>query len=73
MKLIHDWVGSNTIIQDFAFIIAVASAIALISYRLKHPMVNGDIAASTIIDPHAPHLSFTFKDIKSILLVESRI
>src|SRR6476646_3703471 len=42
------------IIQDFAVIMIVASVMALISYKLKQPLVIGYIIAGIIIGPHTP-------------------
>jgi CPA2 family monovalent cation:H+ antiporter-2 len=49
---------STQVIQDFAIIMVVASVMALISYRLKQPMVIGYIVAGMIIGPHTPPFSF---------------
>jgi CPA2 family monovalent cation:H+ antiporter-2 len=46
------------VIQDFAIIMVVASVMALVSYKLKQPMVIGYIAAGMIIGPHTPPFSF---------------
>lgn len=40
---------STQVVQDFAIIMVVASVMALISYRLKQPMVIGYIVAGIII------------------------
>ena len=45
------------IIQDFAVIMIVASIMALISYKLKQPLVIGYIIAGIIIGPHTPPFS----------------
>lgn len=45
------------VIQDFAIIMIVASIMALISYKLKQPLVIGYIIAGIIIGPHTPPLS----------------
>jgi len=45
------------IIQDFAVIMIVASVMALISYKLKQPLVIGYIIAGIIIGPHTPPFS----------------
>jgi CPA2 family monovalent cation:H+ antiporter-2 len=42
------------VIQDFAIIMVVASVMALISYRLKQPMVIGYIGAGMIVGPYTP-------------------
>lgn len=49
---------STQVVQDFAIIMVVASVMALISYRLKQPMVIGYIVAGIIIGPHTPPFSF---------------
>ena len=49
---------ATQVIQDFAIIMVVASVMALVSYRLKQPMVIGYIAAGMIIGPHTPPFSF---------------
>ncbi|MFY3740638.1 MAG: CPA2 family monovalent cation:H+ antiporter-2 [Candidatus Nitrosomirales archaeon] len=46
------------VIQDFAIIMIVASIMALISYRLKQPMLIGYIAAGMIIGPYTPPFGF---------------
>jgi len=48
----------NQVIQDFAIIMIVASVMALISYRLKQPMLIGYIAAGMIIGPYTPPFGF---------------
>jgi K+:H+ antiporter len=45
------------IVQDFAVIMIVASVMALISYKLKQPLVIGYIIAGIIIGPHTPPFS----------------
>jgi monovalent cation:H+ antiporter-2, CPA2 family len=45
------------IVQDFAVIMIVASAMALISFKLKQPMVIGYIGAGIIIGPFTPPFS----------------
>jgi monovalent cation:H+ antiporter-2, CPA2 family len=49
---------AREVIQDFAIIMVVASVMALISHRLKQPMVIGYIVAGIIIGPHTPPFSF---------------
>ena len=49
---------ATQVVQDFAIIMVVASVMALISYRLKQPMVIGYIVAGIIIGPHTPPFSF---------------
>jgi CPA2 family monovalent cation:H+ antiporter-2 len=49
---------STQVVQDFAIIMVVASVMALISYRLKQPMVIGYIVAGMIIGPYTPPFSF---------------
>jgi CPA2 family monovalent cation:H+ antiporter-2 len=51
-------IAATEVIQDFAIIMVVASVMALISYRLKQPMVIGYIVAGMIIGPHTPPFSF---------------
>ena len=43
--------------QDFAVIMVIASVMALISYKLKQPMVIGYIIAGMLIGPHTPPFS----------------
>ena len=45
------------IMQDFAVIMVIASVMALISYKLKQPMVIGYIIAGMLIGPHTPPFS----------------
>jgi len=45
------------VVRDFAVIMIVASAMALLSYKLKQPMVIAYIAAGMIIGPHTPPFS----------------
>jgi len=47
---------ATQVIQDFAIMTVVASVMALVSYRLKQPMVIGYIAAGMIIGPYTPVL-----------------
>lgn len=49
--------SSELIIQDFAVIMIMASIMALISYKLKQPMVMAYIVAGMIIGPHTPPFS----------------
>ena len=42
------------VVQDFAIIMILASVMALISYKLKQPLVIGYIIAGIIIGPHTP-------------------
>ena len=46
------------VVQDFAVIMIVASVMALISFKLKQPMVIGYIGAGMIIGPYTPPFSF---------------
>lgn len=56
------------VIQDFAIIMIVASIMALISYRLKQPMVIGYIAAGMIIGPFTPPFSLVLNlDVLNLL------
>jgi monovalent cation:H+ antiporter-2, CPA2 family len=52
---------STQVIQDFAIIMVVASVMALVSYRLKQPMVIGYIVAGMIIGPYTPPFSFILR------------
>src|SRR5437867_4696415 len=45
------------VVRDFAVIMIIASIMALISHRLKQPMVIAYIAAGMIIGPHTPPFS----------------
>lgn len=45
------------IVQDFTIIMVIASVMALISYKLKQPMVIGYIVAGMIIGPYTPPFS----------------
>lgn len=56
-KLMAEIVATQ-VIQDFAIIMVVASVMAVISYKLKQPMVIGYIVAGIIIGPHTPPFSF---------------
>jgi CPA2 family monovalent cation:H+ antiporter-2 len=47
---------ATQVVQDFAIIMVVASVIALVSYRLKQPMVIGYLAAGMIIGPYTSPL-----------------
>jgi CPA2 family monovalent cation:H+ antiporter-2 len=49
---------ATQVIQDFAIIMVIASAMALISHRLKQPLVIGYIGAGMIIGPYTPPFSF---------------
>jgi CPA2 family monovalent cation:H+ antiporter-2 len=48
---------SELIIQDFAVIMIIASIMALISYKLKQPMIMAYILAGMIIGPYTPPFS----------------
>jgi monovalent cation:H+ antiporter-2, CPA2 family len=48
---------SGLIVQDFAVIMIIASIMALISYKLKQPMVMAYIIAGMVIGPHTPPFS----------------
>lgn len=50
-------IAAAQVIQDFAIVMVVASIMALVSYKLKQPMVIGYIAAGMIIGPHTPPFS----------------
>jgi Sodium/hydrogen exchanger family len=45
------------VVQDFTVIMIIASVMALISYKLKQPMVIGFIIAGMIIGPYTPPFS----------------
>ena len=45
------------LVQDFTIIMVIASVMALISYKLKQPMVIGYIIAGMIIGPYTPPFS----------------
>ena len=45
------------IVQDFTIIMVISSVMALVSYKLKQPMVIGYIIAGMIIGPHTPPFS----------------
>jgi monovalent cation:H+ antiporter-2, CPA2 family len=45
------------LVQDFTIIMIIASVMALISYKLKQPMVIGYIVAGMIIGPYTPPFS----------------
>ena len=47
----------GTILQDFTVIMIVASIMALVSYKLKQPMVIGYIIAGMLIGPYTPPFS----------------
>ncbi len=61
---------ASQVIQDFAIIMVIASVIALVSYKLKQPMVIGYIAAGMIIGPHTPPFSLILHPEILILLAE---
>src|SRR6185312_12456464 len=44
-------------LQDFTIIMIVASVMALVSYKLRQPMVIGYIIAGMIIGPYTPPFS----------------
>lgn len=50
--------SSEIIIQDFAIIMIVASLMALVSFKLKQPMVIAYIIAGMIIGPYTPPFGF---------------
>jgi CPA2 family monovalent cation:H+ antiporter-2 len=47
----------GTVVQDFTVIMIIAAVMALISYKLKQPMVIGFIIAGMIIGPYTPPFS----------------
>jgi len=54
-------IEATQVIQDFAIIMIVASVMALISYKLKQPMVIGYIGAGMIIGPYTPPFSLVLQ------------
>jgi len=50
------------ILQDLAVIMIIASAMTLIFYRLRQPIVIGFIIAGVIIGPHTPPFSLIHND-----------
>jgi CPA2 family monovalent cation:H+ antiporter-2 len=48
---------ASQVIQDLTIIMVVASIMALVSYKLKQPMLIGYIAAGMIIGPYTPPFS----------------
>jgi len=47
----------GAILEDLAVVMIVASVMALVSYKLKQPMVIGYIVAGMIIGPYTPPFS----------------
>jgi monovalent cation:H+ antiporter-2, CPA2 family len=47
----------GTVVQDFTVIMIIAAVMALISYKLRQPMVIGFIIAGMIIGPYTPPFS----------------
>lgn len=47
----------GSVVQDFTVIMIIAAVMALISYKLKQPMVIGFIIAGMIIGPYTPPFS----------------
>ena len=54
-------IEATQVIQDFAIIMIVASVMALISYKLKQPMVIGYIGAGMIIGPYTQPFSLVLQ------------
>jgi CPA2 family monovalent cation:H+ antiporter-2 len=54
-------IAAAQVIQDFAIIMVVASAMAIVSYRLRQPMIIGYIVAGMIIGPYTPPFSFILR------------
>jgi CPA2 family monovalent cation:H+ antiporter-2 len=54
---VSEEVAFELIVRDFAVIMIVASVMALISHRLKQPMVIAYIVAGMIIGPYTPPFS----------------
>jgi CPA2 family monovalent cation:H+ antiporter-2 len=50
-------IAATQVIQDFAIIMVIASCMALLSYKLKQPMLIGYIVAGMIIGPFTPPFS----------------
>ncbi len=50
------------ILQDLAVIMIIASAMTLVFYKLKQPIVIGFIIAGVIIGPHTPPFSLIHND-----------
>jgi CPA2 family monovalent cation:H+ antiporter-2 len=48
---------ATQVIQDFAIIMIIAAGMALLSYKLKQPMLIGYIAAGILIGPYTPPFS----------------
>lgn len=64
---------ATEVIQDFAIIMIVAAIMALISYRLKQPLVIGYIGAGMIIGPYTPPFSLVLHTEVLNLLAEMGI
>ena len=60
--LFHVAVPIEQILQDLAVIMIIASAMTLIFYRLRQPIVIGFIIAGVIIGPHTPPFSLIHND-----------
>ncbi len=52
--IFHVAVPIEQILQDLAVIMIIASAMTLVFYRLRQPIVIGFIIAGVIIGPHTP-------------------
>ncbi len=61
------------IIHDFAIIMTVAAVMALISFKLKQPMVIGFILAGMIIGPYTQLFNFILNVEVLNLFAEIRI
>lgn len=76
-KIFAEPTHSELIVQDFAVIMIIASIMALISFKLKQPMVIAYIVAGMIIGPYTPPFSLitnleilnVFADIGIIVLL----
>lgn len=66
-------IAATEVIQDFAIIMMVAAVMALISYRLKQPLVIGYIGAGMIIGPYTPPFSLVLHTEVLNLLAEMGI
>ena len=61
-------IENGQVVQDLAVIMIVASVMALVSYKLKQPVVIGYIIAGIIIGPHTPPFSLIWNmDILNLL------
>src|ERR687890_183524 len=61
-NLFHMALIIEQILQDLAVIMIIASAMTLVFYKLKQPIVIGFIIAGIIIGPHTPPFSLIYND-----------